>query len=251
MVSEQRIVPADTDILCERCGYTLNNLPDTGNCPECGEPIVHSLSQDGRSLSLYELDPRPRTFWQTTFQVIFGTKRFYRTLKGREETGLARRFASRHRWLASILFACCATGHGLWMTEVMGFRNAGFEKGLISGLIGLFVFFLLIVVAHLLLTYITRLAQWLTAIEARYWGIRLPHQVVKRAMLFHSANYLPVAAVAAATITTYQLLRVSRIVSSFYDTWYIYGLCGLVVLCAGYLFQTYWIGMKNLMYSNR
>jgi hypothetical protein len=32
---------------------------------------------------------------------------------------------------------------------------------------------------------------------------------------------------------------------------YLYVLAGLVVLSAIYLFQTYWIGMRNMMYANR
>jgi hypothetical protein len=32
---------------------------------------------------------------------------------------------------------------------------------------------------------------------------------------------------------------------------YLYVLCGEVVLGAFYLFKTYWIGMRNIMYANR
>ena len=40
----QHAVPAETDILCAHCGYALNGLPQTGLCPECGEPIADSTT---------------------------------------------------------------------------------------------------------------------------------------------------------------------------------------------------------------
>ena len=33
-------------------------------------------------------------------------------------------------------------------------------------------------------------------------------------------------------------------------TTYLYALCGEVVVGALYLFRTYWIGMRNMMYAN-
>ena len=36
-----------------------------------------------------------------------------------------------------------------------------------------------------------------------------------------------------------------------YDVRYLYVLAGEVVVTAIYLFQTYWIGMRNMMYANR
>ena len=30
-------------LLCERCGYVIEGLPDDGACPECGKPIAESL----------------------------------------------------------------------------------------------------------------------------------------------------------------------------------------------------------------
>lgn len=29
--------------LCERCGYPIQGLPESGNCPECGRPVADSL----------------------------------------------------------------------------------------------------------------------------------------------------------------------------------------------------------------
>jgi len=243
MPTQQRIVPAETDILCERCGYTLNGLPETSNCPECGEPIANSTSQDGRTLSLYEMDPRPATFWKTTFQVIFQTKRFYRTLKGREETDASQRFARYCRQLTSVGFSICAVLHGIWLITSLApgpIPRAGFVFAapfLMLPLVFPITFFLLL--------GIIRLAEWLTAIEARYWGIRLPQHIVRRAMNFHAASYLLVVLVTTFFIAFHQFTHAMP------DTWYLYGLCALVILSAGYLFQTYWIGMKNLMYANR
>lgn len=35
----------DHTLLCERCGYIIEGLPETGACPECGRPIAESLPE--------------------------------------------------------------------------------------------------------------------------------------------------------------------------------------------------------------
>lgn len=246
MPTEQRIVPADTDILCERCGYTLNGLPETSNCPECGEPIASSTSRDGRTLSSYEINPTSRTFWQTTWQVILQPRRFYRMLAGRAETLESQAFAVRCRQLSSLAFSLCAIWHGVWMamTTNLPFMFPRLRDAPLY-LISLLMLPLVFPIVFFALLAIIRLAEWLTSIEAKFWGIRLPHKLVRRAMNFHAASYLVVSFAAMLFIGFHVISRLMP------DMWYLYGLCGLVILSAGYLFQTYWIGMKNLMYANR
>lgn len=41
------------ELLCERCGYSIEGLPRETNCPECGRPVVESL-----------LEARPGSPWQ-------------------------------------------------------------------------------------------------------------------------------------------------------------------------------------------
>lgn len=47
--------PDEFTLLCERCGYEIENLPTEGDCPECGKPIAESLPER-----------RPGTPWQHT-----------------------------------------------------------------------------------------------------------------------------------------------------------------------------------------
>ena len=49
----------------------------------------------------------------------------------------------------------------------------------------------------------------------------------------------------------YDVLYLRGIVSPDSYPYYFYGLCGVVVLAAVYLFNTYWIGMRSMMYANR
>ena len=99
--------------------------------------------------------------------------------------------------------------------------------------------------------FLTRfLASRLTAWEAAYRGLRLPRAVVERALHYHAAHYLPVAVMIFATVVGYQaLIRLDPNFDRF-AVRYLYTLCAEVILSAGYLFITYWKGMRNLMYAN-
>jgi hypothetical protein len=91
----------------------------------------------------------------------------------------------------------------------------------------------------------------LTAWEAAYRGIRLPLDVVRRGMAYHSAHYFPVALLTLMTTSGYSaLLRLGVWTEQTLPT-YMYVLCAEVIIFAAYLFQTYWIGMRNMMYANR
>lgn len=240
------VVPAETDLLCEGCGYTLNGLPTDGNCPECGKPIEQSIGTH-RLASPYEAAPSPRTFLQTTFQVLVYPKQFYAHLSTRSDLASAARFARRHLKIASLLFGLAAAGHLIWVLQLTFPRYLN-EHLLAIELVSVLVFPLL---TFIMLHLITRLAAWLSAVEARYWGMRLPHAVVKRGMQFHTANYLPVGLAAASVVWGYRIGPIVGFIRHRFDDIYLYTLCGLVILSAGYLFRAYWIAMRAMMFANR
>jgi hypothetical protein len=93
-------------------------------------------------------------------------------------------------------------------------------------------------------------ASLLTAWEAAYRGLRLPRTVVQRVLHYHSAHYLPVALLTFATIFGFRVLIVRQPQLEQYGVRYLYVLCAEVILAAGYLFVTYWKGIRNLMYAN-
>jgi hypothetical protein len=242
------IVPAESDILCEACGYTLNGLPEDGRCPECGKPIAESVDA-ARMAPAWEHREvhRPAAFVSTTAAVIFKTTAFYRTLATRLNVRPAHTFARLHWILASIL---------LGATGVMHLRLMGgltYSSGKPYGA-PLYILVTLtgIIVIYLFLSGITWLAAKLTNWEATYRGLRLPISVVLRGMYYHAAHYLPVALLALATVNGYCILRYHGVVGGYkWDERYLYFLGGEIVVAAIYLFQTYWIGMRNMMYANR
>ena len=239
------VVPAESDVLCEGCGYTLNGLPQTGRCPECGRAIGDSVDPNHRTQTSWE---RASTGWfkpfvQTSFEALFRPTRFFRSLQTRAPSDRSGSFAAIHWFIASALFGAAAAGHYAWFLRMRGpdeplwFFALYWFVGTFSSFVGI--------------AYLTRIAAKLTTWEAGYRGIRLPRRTVLRGMHYHAAHYVPVAVVAMLTVWGYRLLLANGKVGVESATTYLYLLCGEVIVSAVYLFHTYWIGMRNMMYANR
>lgn len=226
-------IPADNDLLCETCGYILNGLPQESRCPECGQPIVESLPET-RCLAPIE---EGKGGFKTSVQVLFAPKRFYRHLATRHTTDTQWHFAAINWLLSSILLALSVFMH---------------INGIYYGTHINIIETLFLVIGIYILTVGTNfLAALLSAWEAKYRGMRLSYAVVIRGLCFHSIHYLPVALMVTLTITIYNFLIACNFTIAKADTYYLYTLCVEVFIGAGYLFWTYWIAMRNMMYANR
>jgi hypothetical protein len=147
--------------------------------------------------------------------------------------------------LASVFFGIAAWLHFDWASSTSATLRIG-DKVPWWGAI------LLAVAAFAFLVVTIRLAAWLTNWEATYRGYRLPLQVVQRGLDYHAAHYLPVAFVAMLTVVAYRVLAMNYPLRSVdWAMKYLYIVCGEVIVAAGYLFKTYWTGMRNMMYASR
>jgi hypothetical protein len=176
--------------------------------------------------------------------VLFSPIAFFRRTTTRAQPEAAAGFARGHLLIASLLFGAAADIHGCWILTFQASRPFSLTTQLLGWL-------LMSAATFIALIWGTHLAAWLTQLEARYRGFRLPTPVVSRALAFHSACYLPVGIVAAATTLAYQFaLRLYPFYWSIHLDMYLYVLSAEVVLGAMYLFATYWAAMRNIMYAN-
>ena len=243
MVSASANLPDETSILCESCGYTLDGLPGGANCPECGQPANDSLADDGRRKCAWEDRASISTFLATTLAIIIAPRRFFRQMLSRSRDRKAEYFGNWHIALQSLIFGATGGFHWHWYyREILFKKYFGSEYTMAA---------LMTAASLLSFIFINRLASRLTAWEARYRGIRLPLPVVKRAMNYHLASCLPVALIALVTTCSFDLLRQSGKIRPELSMPYLYLLSGEVIVAAGYLFVTYWAGMRNVMYANR
>jgi len=239
--------PAESDLLCEECGYILNGLPDTGNCPECGKPIAPSTTNNPRKPPAWEhaSNSRFRNWLTTTVFVIFFPSSFFRGYISRCRHDISNSFAFFHYWISAFFFSLVLSLH---LQIVMGDyyldRKLGWLLSLISAIFGSPIVWITI-------AFITELACRLSAWEAAYRGLRLPLPVVRRAMHYHAAHIAVVALLTAITVVTFDILFSWRILHQSSIQIYLYVLCAEVILFAGYLFFTYWAAMRNIMFANR
>jgi len=245
-------VPEDSALLCEKCGYIVDGIPRDSLCPECATPIADSLPQN-RQPPLWEREDGPaiRRFAITTAQIIFKPTRFFRSINSRADLQSSHSFASGHYWISSILLGATAYVHGIWAWPWIWYVG-GAHPIQTRQVWGILMLTLFSAAAYWLLVITAALAARLTAWEAAYRGLRLPRRVVQRALHYHSAHYLPVALLAFVTVVGHQILiRKFPNLDLYHNaTRYLYILCAQVILAAGYLFTTYWTGMRNLMYAN-
>jgi len=241
-------IPAESDLLCEGCGYTLNGLPAGALCPECAKPTAESAPNLRQSASWERAGSGAeiaRSFISTTLAVLFWPTAFYRTLATRQTRKRSRQFAGIHWVIVSMLFGIAAYYHFNW------YRRMGSLPWWADKLdLPVPAILTLTGISYVLLLVTTRLAASLTTWEAGYRGYRLPLPVVLRGLDYHAAHYLPVGLLGAGTVVAYHLLDTSSKVSGQSGPVYLYVLCGEVLLSAVYLFWTYWIGMRNMMFAN-
>ncbi len=233
-------VAAESDILCEGCGYVLNGLSAGARCPECGKPTDESVPTL-RHPPAWEAGASARAgFLRTTWQVIAHPARFYRTFATRRPRGSSVWFARLHCGVAALLFGAAAYSHLNWYLMLANIRyHAG---------IGIWIG--LTLATYIFLAGTIGIAARLTHWEGSYRGYRLPLAVVRRGLDYHTAHYLPVAFVTAVLVRGHEVLLDRRIISILADPAYLYLLSGVVLLAAFYLFETYWVAMRNMMYAN-
>lgn len=244
-------LPADTDLLCEGCGYRLNGLPPASNCPECGRPILSSTQNTGRSLPPWESAPKLTSalYLSTAAAIVLRPKSFFAQLITRHSPARSHAFATISRAFAALLMAVATSIHFSWCVAPTFYPPA-----IIGQLNELSLNVLHIILLWPLvwgsLTATSWAATRLTAFESKYHGLRLPLPVVSRLMNFHTACYLPVSLAAIAYIATTRSLIGLTILDPSFILNYLYILCSFVILAAAYLFWSYWIAMKNSMYAN-
>jgi hypothetical protein len=237
-------IPAETDVLCEHCGYVLNGLPPGSNCPECGRPAADSdpglRAPTAWEQRAAEGDSSANAFLATSAAVLFRPTRFYRTLATRIDTPQAVTFGQVYWILSSLLLALAAYAHATW-----------FILGDVKTPLNALKWILVAVPTYAFIVLMNLLAARLTHWEASYRGLRLTLPVVRRGLYFHAVHYLPVALLAAVTVLTYgHLVWKGRLDPVQTTSYYLYTLCAEVVLAAVYLFKTYWTAMRNMMYAN-
>jgi hypothetical protein len=239
MATQRDAIPASDALLCEQCGYTLNTLPADSRCPECGTPVADSIGTH-RTPTRWDTPGGLFAFLQTSLLVIFRTKHFFTHLAVHPFQDRARKFALIHRLLTALFLGLAGAFHAGWL---LGERRwAEYDLYL---LVGFPVF------AYLLLWLLTPVIRWLTNWEASYRGLRLPLPVVRRVLDYHSVHIIPVALVGLLTVIVYFYVIRQTQASVDLTQFYLYTLCGEVVLFSLYLFWTYWVAMRSVMYANR
>ena len=237
-------LPSADDRLCESCGYRLNGLPDGANCPECGAPAEDSISGASRKLPAWEVGrPGLRTWARTSLSVLLRPARFYRTLRTRADPAASWWYALGHWSIASLLLSWAAVLHGQW---ILRFYFTSRQPAWILLAAGIVIGTLLIA----LFWQLSRLAALFTFWEGRYWGYRLPYPAVLRAIHYHAVHFLPVCAMGLLTVLTWRLGLREGWFDGIHASNYLYLLSAEVILGAGYIFYTYTIAMRRIMYAN-
>lgn len=233
-------LPAPDDILCEFCGYTLNGLPDTGRCPECGQPIAESTSASPRTLPAWEAVPRPgaAAFFKTTGALLRHSRRFFRHLRLKVDPDRSGGFAQVHILIATLLAGITMHVH----YDITQIRMLPLSPWLATPLRMILAW----IVLELTLPLVILLASW----EGRWWGYRLPPAHVRRAIHYAAAGLLPVSVVPLGITLVFKGMMVYDTQFGLYFLPYLIVMSSAVVLGGLYLFRIFMNAMRSIRYAN-
>lgn len=237
------VVPDATDLLCENCGYLLNGLPPDGNCPECGLSVAASTSASPRKLPDWEAgtDHAAVRFQATAFAVLRRPNEFFRTLSIRGDENRSRKMALL--LLVPLVIFCSKT---VILHYYITFKLSGLPAGLNPGM-ALPLVPILVAVSLVGLYFAV---VHLTVIEAKFWGLRLQLNVVRRAMHYLTVHVVAASLLPLAVVTTYLFMLLGSDNAGLYMADYLYVLCAAIVISALYVFTRYWRAMKALINAN-
>lgn len=238
--------PGPDDLLCEQCGYALNGLPDTGNCPECGKPIAESTTASPRRPPAWETgrDRAVGRFEFTALGVLRSPRRFFRGMTAHGDTARSAAFGRLAIAPAVVLNTKTVVMHLFIMLMTSG--PPAFDPAVLAAA---GVVTLVVVMLGWLGLYLAVVR--LTTVESRYWKMRLPAVVVRRALhydaVYASALSVPPWAISLA----YLCLVLANDRFAVYQVTYLYALSASVIVAGVGLFYVYATSMRSLMYANR
>jgi hypothetical protein len=232
--------PAETDILCESCGYTLNGLPESGNCPECGTPIALSTTASPRHPPAWEGKGMRRL---TTFLAVLTPRAFFRTINIDSNTRQSRWFAVFALIVSSIWATLAINLHYLSMTALSVAPYWLPRPWFMVGVLPIVIFASQWIVLELV--------GFLSALEGKYWGYRTPRTTVRRTLHYLTPHASIACAPPVLVAGSYLWLLFHNTKYGFYMAEYLYLLSASVVVMAIYLFKVYWSAMKSTLFANR
>lgn len=233
-------LPSPDDILCEFCGYTLNGLPPSGRCPECGELIAASTTESSRILPAWESVERPgvAAFLRTTGSLLAGSRRFFRNLRLKVEHDRTASFAQWHILIATVIAGITMHVHyditRLRLVQINPWLATLLRMGAAW------------VVLQITLRLVVILASW----EGAWWGYRLPQTHVSRAIRYASAGLLPATLVCLAVTVTFKSMMSYDAQFGLYFLPYLIVLSAAVVLGGLYLFRIFMTAMWSIRFGN-
>jgi hypothetical protein len=232
--------PAATDVLCEQCGYTLNGLPETAACPECGLPVAASTTASIRRPPSWELGGRGAA--QTIWRVLFSPRRFFRTLDMQPSNRKSRAFSFIFLGIASLISVQTMGLHYVLMFTL----QAAPDWLPATAWLALPLLLAIALTMHGLLELISLIA----AAEGRWWGYRLKRPVVRRAMQYLTPHMAMIVNLPYLVVVGFFIAIALRRDLGLYVTQYLFVLSGAVVVAAVYLFRIFMYAMRGIVYTN-
>jgi len=238
-------------LLCERCGYVIEGLPDGGNCPECGEPIAESLPA-ARAGSPWQREPGEAAWLRTAWRTLTHPRRTAAELRVQPDVRFGL-FA--HHVLAAAVLAGLAVAGGTTRVEELlhgrPIRGTGESAAAVFGtaLLGFVVVMLLAGVAFHALSRVEERG-------IRFFSKRRGGRVTRtiaRVVIAHAAVGWPVAVIGAIVggLAAEFLLLATRCEPGPLRT-AIVQLPWVLALPGFFVFEWFaYVGMRSMKFANR